>query len=231
VSSIAGDFDRAGWRLDGAAHAASPRNLLGRRRSRRFAAGRREVRQIYADRRCCHQAIRGSAPKQPTRRRRMRHGYADRVHRTVHPASRRSNWPRNSRAVRSRYVPLRPQCRDDVVGETVLDPDFVGQPLMVQPRCRHRRGDIHMVIEHVDDHLQHRRNDAAAAGRTRHQHRLAVLQHDGWRHRRQGPLAGAGQVGLESDQTEGVGGAGRRGEIVELVVEQHAGAVATRPTP
>ena len=45
------------------------------------------------------------------------------------------------------------------------------------------------------------------------------------RHRRQRPLARAGRVGVAADQPVGVGRGGPRGEIVELVVEQHAGAV------
>ena len=45
------------------------------------------------------------------------------------------------------------------------------------------------------------------------------------RHRRQRPLARAGRVGVAADQAVGVGRGGPRGEIVELVVEQHAGAL------
>ena len=111
----------------------------------------------------------------------------------------------------------------------MFDPHFIRQPLMMQARGCDGGGDVHVVVEHVDDHLQHRGDDAAAAGRARHQHRLAVFQHDGRRHRRQRPLAGAGQIGLEADQAEGIRRAGRRGEIVELVVEQHAGAVGDQP--
>ena len=129
-------------------------------------------------------------------------------------------WPIGS----TTSMALGPQRGQRVLGKAALDPDLVRQPLMVQPRRGDRGGDIHVVVEHIDDHLQHRGDDAAAARRSRHQHRLAVLQHDGRRHRRQRPLAGPGQIGLEADQAEGVGGAGRRGEIVELVVEQHAGA-------
>ena len=44
------------------------------------------------------------------------------------------------------------------------------------------------------------------------------------RHRRQRPLAGPGRIGVAADQPVGVGRAGLGGEIVELVVEQDAGA-------
>ena len=40
-----------------------------------------------------------------------------------------------------------------------------------------------------------------------------------------GRLPGAGRVGVDADQAEGVRRAGLGGEIVEFVVEQHAGAV------
>ena len=48
---------------------------------------------------------------------------------------------------------------------------------------------------------------------------------NGRRHRRKRPLARSGRVGVAADQAEGVGRAGLGGEIVELVVEQDAGAV------
>ena len=40
-----------------------------------------------------------------------------------------------------------------------------------------------------------------------------------------GRFSGAGRVGVVAHQAEGVGGAGLGGEIVEFVVEQHAGAL------
>src|SRR6266481_8500347 len=57
-----------------------------------------------------------------------------------------------------------PQRSKRVVGETAFDPHLIRQPLMVHARRRHRGRDIHAIVEHVDDHLQHRRDDAAAAG-------------------------------------------------------------------
>ena len=61
-------------------------------------------------------------------------------------------------------------------------------------------------------------------GEPGNQERLAVLEHDGRRHRRKRAFAGAGKVGVVADQAVGVGGTRFRGEIVKLVVEQNAGA-------
>src|SRR5712671_4442928 len=57
-----------------------------------------------------------------------------------------------------------PQRSKRLVGETAFDPHLIRQPLMVHARRRHRGRDILAIIEHVDDDLQHRRDDAAAAG-------------------------------------------------------------------
>ena len=62
-------------------------------------------------------------------------------------------WPSGSTTV----WPLARNAAMTFVGETVLDPDLVRQPLMVQARRGDRGGDVHVVVEHVDDHLQHRR--------------------------------------------------------------------------
>src|SRR6267143_6029750 len=45
-----------------------------------------------------------------------------------------------------------------LLGKTALDPHLIRQPLMMQARRRYRLGYIHAVIQHVDDHLQHRRD-------------------------------------------------------------------------
>ena len=110
-------------------------------------------------------------------------------------------WPSGS-------ITLCPFCRSAASisgGNAAFDAHVIRHPLMVHARRGHRGGDIHLVVDHVDDHLRHRRNDAAAAGCARDQHRLAVLQHDGRRHRRQRAFSGTGQIGLEADQAEGVG--------------------------
>src|SRR6201987_2028843 len=59
--------------------------------------------------------------------------------------------------------------------------------------------------------------------------RLAVLEHDRRRHRRQRPLAGTGRIGLGADKTIGVRRIGFGCEIVELVVEEDAGALGDQP--
>ena len=102
---------------------------------------------------------------------------------------------------------------------------IVGRPLMMDARRRHCLGDRQPTIDHVAHDLQHRGDDAAAAGRAGHQERLAVLEHDGRRHRGQRALAGAGRVGVAAEQAIGVGRARCGGEVVELVVEEDAGAL------
>ncbi len=71
--------------------------------------------------------------------------------------------------------------------------------------------------------MQHRGGDPAAARRAGDEKRLAVLEHDGWRHRRQRPLAGTGLVGFGAKQAEGVRRIRFGGKIIELVIEQNAG--------
>ncbi len=112
--------------------------------------------------------------------------------------------------------PLRRKC--------ALHQHLVGHPLVMQARRGHRIGDAELAVDHVADHLHHGRDDAAAAGRAGDDVGIAVLEHDGRRHRRQWPLAGPGRVGLAAGEAEGVWCAGLGGEIVELVVEQDAGA-------
>src|SRR6516165_1757999 len=67
--------------------------------------------------------------------------------------------------------------------------------------------------------------DAAAAGRAGDEKRLAVLEHDGRRHRRERALARSRRVGVAADETIGIGRTRLGGEVVELVVEQDAGAL------
>src|SRR5580698_3580985 len=88
-------------------------------------------------------------------------------------------------------------------------------------RARH----VHTAIEYIADDLQDRGDDAAAARRAGNKIRLAVLEYDGRRHRRQRTLARRRLVGRETDQTVGVRRIGLDGKIVELVVEDDAGAV------
>ena len=56
-----------------------------------------------------------------------------------------------------------------------------------------------------------------------HQHRLAVLDDDGRRHRTQRRLARRNRVLLALHEAEHVGRADLGGEIVHLIVEQNAG--------
>src|SRR5690348_16512605 len=68
-----------------------------------------------------------------------------------------------------------------------LDIDFVGLPLMMQARRADRLVDRQMKVDRIHDDLEHRADDAAAAGRAGDEKRLAVLEHDGWSHRGERP--------------------------------------------
>src|SRR6516162_6555878 len=96
---------------------------------------------------------------------------------------------------------------------------------MMEARLGDRVRDRQLAVDDVDDHLQHCGNDSAAAGRAGDEKRLAVLEHDGGRHRRERALARSRRVGVAADETIGIGRAGLGGEVVELVVEQDAGAL------
>ena len=64
--------------------------------------------------------------------------------------------------------------------------------------------DIHAVVDDVDDHLQHRRDDAAAAGAAGREPGSASIQDDSGRHRTQWPLAALDLVCLVADQAVGI---------------------------
>jgi hypothetical protein len=114
---------------------------------------------------------------------------------------------------------------DRVLGKAGLRRHHVGQPLIVHARRAHRLGDVLVKIDRIEDHLQHDGDDAAAAGRSGDQPRFAVLEHDRRAHGRERPLARARQIGFAADEPECVRHAGLCGKIVELVVEQDAGAL------
>ena len=83
---------------------------------------------------------------------------------------------------------------------------------------------VHAVVDDVEQGLQHGRDDAAAAGRAEHHHQLAALADDGRAHRAERPLAGRDRVRFALHQAVAVRHAELGGEVVHLVVEQHAGA-------
>ena len=100
---------------------------------------------------------------------------------------------------------------------------------MVDTRGRRGFGRVHAEIDRIDDGLQRRRDDTGAARAAGHQPRLAVLQDQGRRHRRQRAFARLDGVGFAANQAVGVGHAGFGREVVHLVVEQDAGAVGDDP--
>ena len=89
--------------------------------------------------------------------------------------------------------------------------------------------DVHAVIDHVDDDLQHGGDDAAAAGRSGDRYGLPSFSTMVGVIDDSGRLRGAGALAVAADQAEGIGHAGLGGEIVELVVEQDAGAFGDQP--
>mmetsp|Transcript_4926 Transcript_4926/g.17605 ORF Transcript_4926/g.17605 Transcript_4926/m.17605 type:complete len:588 (+) Transcript_4926:1148-2911(+) len=97
-------------------------------------------------------------------------------------------------------------------------------PLLVKTRRVDRLLNVHVVVHNVQDGVQHRRNDPAAARRAQHHHRLAFLAHNRGAHRRQRPLARRNRIGLALHEAEAVRHADLDREIVHLVVQQHTGA-------
>ena len=81
-----------------------------------------------------------------------------------------------------------------------LDVGRFRQPLLVEARRVDRFLDVHAVVDHVEDAVQHGGDDAAAARRADHHHRLAVLRDDGRAHRAQRPLARGDRIGLALHQ-------------------------------
>ena len=64
-------------------------------------------------------------------------------------------------------------CRD-LGGEPAgLEEDLVRQVLVVDPRGEDRLADVHAVVDHVDHHLQYRRDDTAASRAARREPCLA----------------------------------------------------------
>ena len=110
-----------------------------------------------------------------------------------------------------------------VVGISGFGDHLIGHPLIVNARRRNRARDIHAAVDHAGHDLQHRIYNKASARRTGDEERFAVLEHNGRRHRRQRLLACTGCVGPVAEQAVGVRRVGPGGEVVKLIVKQHAG--------
>ena len=89
--------------------------------------------------------------------------------------------------------------------------------------CRHRGGDIHIKYHGIQECLQHGGDNQRAARTARGQPGLAVFEYDGGCHGGKWSPARRNRIRLALHQTVSVRGAGLGGEIVHLVVEQHAG--------
>ncbi len=138
------------------------------------------------------------------------------------PGSRRRDWPA---AAPAKTWPM-PSRILRVSGLTAKRSRLVGfgQPLLVEARRVDRLLHGHVVVDDVDDRVQHRGDDPAAARRADDHHRPAVLADDGRAHRAERPLARRDRVGLALDQAVDVRHAELGGEVVHLVVEQDAGS-------
>ncbi len=113
----------------------------------------------------------------------------------------------------------------DIPRRLGLDPQGVGNPLVVIAGRRNRRLDVHPPIHHVEDGQQHRADDPRPARASRHHEGLVILQQQRRGHARKRSLArrnGVGAPGIH--QPVGVGGIGRHRKIVHLVVENDSRA-------
>ena len=94
----------------------------------------------------------------------------------------------------------------------------------MKPRLVDRLLDIHLEIDHIHDHLQHRVDDRPAAGTSGRKRDFAILQHDRGSHRGQRPLLRCNGICFALNQTVCVWHARFRREVVHLVVEQKSGS-------
>jgi outer membrane protein OmpA-like peptidoglycan-associated protein len=128
-------------------------------------------------------------------------------------------------------VALAFQEADRVRADPFLDSQLVGQPLVVDARRDARLRDIHAVVDHVGDHLQHGGDDAAAARAAGDELHFAVLQNDRRAHGGERPLARLHRIRVPADQAIGVWHARLGGKVVHLVVERMPVPSATSPVP
>ncbi len=99
---------------------------------------------------------------------------------------------------------------------------FVGLPLMVEARRIDGVLDIHVEVDHVEQYLQHRRDDPRTSWRAENHERLAVAHHDGGRHGRERPFAGLDGVGLALYESKHIRRIWLGGEVIHFVIEQEA---------
>ena len=68
------------------------------------------------------------------------------------------------------------------IADSKLHFQRIGIPVLVNARRLHGLGNIHVVVDHVQDHLQHRIDDGGTARRADNEIGLAMAEHDGGRH-------------------------------------------------
>ena len=98
--------------------------------------------------------------------------------------------------------------------------NHVRQPLVMEPRRVDRFLDVHRVVDHIQDGVEHGVDDRAATGTTGHHDQPAAARHDGRRHARQHPLARCSEIGRRAYQPACRRQAWPAVEIAHLVVEQ-----------
>jgi len=81
----------------------------------------------------------------------------------------------------------------------------------------------HAVIDDIDDDLEHCRDDSGSARRAHDENRLAVFEHECWRHGTQGTFPGGNCVGFALHQAKNIGHAGLGGEVVHLIIQEESG--------
>ena len=97
-------------------------------------------------------------------------------------------------------MPFLFQKADRVLTQSFFNPDFVREPLVMDPHRAAGRGNIHAVIHHVHDELECRGDDAAASGTSGEQKRLSILHHNGGRHGTEHPFLRLNCIELAADE-------------------------------
>ena len=115
------------------------------------------------------------------------------------------------------------ELREGLIAELGFDFQFVGVPLMMKARLGERGGGAEAVVDDAGEQQQRLRDDRGAAGGSGDDDWLAVLQNDGRAHARKRALACGDRIRLRADEFEGIRHARLHGEVVHLVIHEHAG--------
>ncbi len=92
----------------------------------------------------------------------------------------------------------------------------------MKTRSVHCALDIQTTIGSAEENIGNCGDDAGTARRTDHEANLMILQHDDRRHAGQGTFPGSDRIRRALNQSEHVGCADLRGEVIHLIIEQEA---------